>query len=198
MVTQVPAQAWPSGDSWPVAALDATAAELTQRFGLHFESDVDGLGVYQLAALEDRRVGQILLTWRDHPADRATVVEVDTAARRDDVLNALWRQLQLDIRALEWVTPFMKFPGYTPNTDEPTAVAPISRIERGLQILTARETEVLQLIEAGRDPSQVAAELRITPGTVGAHLRSIAHKLGIRSGADLRLVVQTTPLLRSA
>jgi DNA-binding NarL/FixJ family response regulator len=44
-------------------------------------------------------------------------------------------------------------------------------------VLTAREREVLDLIVAGRDNSEIAAELVISPETVKTHVSSILEKL---------------------
>ncbi len=49
--------------------------------------------------------------------------------------------------------------------------------------LTAREVEVLRLISAGLTNPQAAARLFLSPRTVGQHLRSIYHKLGVSTRA---------------
>lgn len=53
--------------------------------------------------------------------------------------------------------------------------------------LTGREVEVLRLIARGRSNRQVAAELVISPKTVGAHIEHIYAKAGVstRAGAAL-------------
>jgi DNA-binding CsgD family transcriptional regulator len=44
--------------------------------------------------------------------------------------------------------------------------------------LTPRELEVLPLLVAGRTNQEIAAELRLSPRTVGVHVSRILHKLG--------------------
>jgi DNA-binding NarL/FixJ family response regulator len=51
--------------------------------------------------------------------------------------------------------------------------------------LTARETEVLQLIAEGRANKQVAAELGISAKTVEKHRQSVMNKLGLHDIASL-------------
>ena len=49
--------------------------------------------------------------------------------------------------------------------------------------LTAREVEVLRLIAAGLSNAEAAAELSISPRTVGQHLPSVYGKFGVSSRA---------------
>ncbi len=50
--------------------------------------------------------------------------------------------------------------------------------------LTKRELEVLQLLASGMTQAQMAAELYISPKTVGTHIEHILHKLAVRSRAQ--------------
>lgn len=52
-------------------------------------------------------------------------------------------------------------------------------------VLAPREREVLTLIAAGARSGQIAARLGIKVGTVEAHRRNIARKLGLHNVADL-------------
>lgn len=52
-------------------------------------------------------------------------------------------------------------------------------------VLAPREREVLVLIAEGARSAQIAARLRIKVGTVEAHRRNIARKLGLHTVADL-------------
>jgi DNA-binding NarL/FixJ family response regulator len=54
-----------------------------------------------------------------------------------------------------------------------------------LDLLTARETEVLKLLAEGRGNKEVGATLGISPRTVDAHRASIMHKLHLRTFSDL-------------
>jgi DNA-binding NarL/FixJ family response regulator len=47
--------------------------------------------------------------------------------------------------------------------------------------LTGRELEVLQLVATGRGNREIAAELFISPKTVGVHVSNILGKLGVAS-----------------
>ena len=51
--------------------------------------------------------------------------------------------------------------------------------------LTAREFEVAKLVAAGLTNAQVAAELGLSPKTVGAHVEHIASKLGVNRRAEI-------------
>ena len=48
-------------------------------------------------------------------------------------------------------------------------------------VLTAREREVLELIVAGRDNSEIASELVISPETVKTHVSAILEKLHVEN-----------------
>jgi DNA-binding NarL/FixJ family response regulator len=57
--------------------------------------------------------------------------------------------------------------------------------------LTAREAEVLRLVAGGLTDNQVAAQLFLSPRTVGRHLGSIYSKLGVTSrSAATRFAVE--------
>ena len=55
----------------------------------------------------------------------------------------------------------------------------------GLDILTAREREIADLVAAGRTNREVAEQLVLSAKTVEAHLRNIYAKLGVRSRVEL-------------
>jgi DNA-binding NarL/FixJ family response regulator len=50
--------------------------------------------------------------------------------------------------------------------------------------LTARESEVLELIARGRINKEIATQLRISPHTVGNHIRSIYEKMSVNTRAE--------------
>ena len=56
--------------------------------------------------------------------------------------------------------------------------------------LTARESEILQLLAQGRTNPQIAGELVVSPGTVKNHVRHIIAKLGVsdRTQAAVRAI----------
>jgi DNA-binding NarL/FixJ family response regulator len=70
----------------------------------------------------------------------------------------------------------------------------------GLEPLSERELEVLQLLATGRSNREIAAELYVATGTVKAHLNNIFRKLEARSrlqavtrARELRLLADRDP-----
>ncbi len=61
------------------------------------------------------------------------------------------------------------------------------RVSR-LDLLTARERSILQLIAEGRTNRGAAEFLSVSPKTVEKHRASLMHKLGLRNAAELTLV----------
>jgi DNA-binding NarL/FixJ family response regulator len=57
--------------------------------------------------------------------------------------------------------------------------------ERGAHLLTARETEVLELLQDGYTNSEIANELGIGIETVRTHARGVYRKLGVASRREL-------------
>ena len=57
--------------------------------------------------------------------------------------------------------------------------------ERGAHLLTARETEVLELLQDGFTNGEVASELSIGIETVRTHARSVYRELGVASRREL-------------
>jgi len=62
--------------------------------------------------------------------------------------------------------------------------------------LTEREVDVLRLIARGRSNKQVAADLRISPKTVGSHIEHIYAKANVMSRAGATLFAMEHDLLR--
>jgi DNA-binding NarL/FixJ family response regulator len=56
----------------------------------------------------------------------------------------------------------------------------------GPELLTAREAEVLELLQAGGSNAEIAAELHVSIETVRTHARRIYRKLGVRNRRGLR------------
>jgi len=61
------------------------------------------------------------------------------------------------------------------------------RERAGRSELTAREQQVVQLVEQGFKNREIAAELGIRPGTVKIHLKHIFEKTGVRGRYGLAL-----------
>jgi len=71
--------------------------------------------------------------------------------------------------------------GSTGRAIEHSASDALGRIQHLVEPLTARETEVLRLLVAGRSNQQIADELVVAVGTVKRHVNSILGKLGVAS-----------------
>jgi DNA-binding NarL/FixJ family response regulator len=79
---------------------------------------------------------------------------------------------------------------YSPLVAQELGAALRGEVEREqrrgmLELLTAREREVLGLVAAGRSNKEIAAQLGISPRTVESHRESLTRKLSIRSIAGL-------------
>ncbi len=64
------------------------------------------------------------------------------------------------------------------------------------QTLTARELEILGLVEVGKDASAIAAELGVSVHTVRTHLQNTFEKLGAHSQIEALAVARKRSLLR--
>jgi len=58
----------------------------------------------------------------------------------------------------------------------------------GPELLTAREAEVLELLQTGRANAEIAAALQVSIETVRTHARHVYRKLGVSSRRELRAV----------
>jgi DNA-binding NarL/FixJ family response regulator len=83
-----------------------------------------------------------------------------------DVLNAI----HLASRGLH-VLPPATMPGHLPDSPDP---------------LTARETDVLELLQGGRSNAEIANSLHVSVETVRTHARRIYRKLGVKTRRELR------------
>lgn len=191
-MNQRPPSNWPSGRAWPICSIAMTAAEIEERYGIHFALELDDLGEVLEAALWDTAAQQILLTWRDHPEFRSTEVEVDSAIERDEGLRALWRELHLDVRNFDWVSTYSRCPETLGDALEPN-VGLLPRQVTGLSELTAREIEVLDRAADGQTNRQIGQDLAITASTVATYLQRIYHKLGLSGRRDLRALGHHRP-----
>jgi DNA-binding NarL/FixJ family response regulator len=65
--------------------------------------------------------------------------------------------------------------------------APEAVVSVGPELLTAREAEVLELLQRGRSNAEIAHELHVGLETVRTHVRRVYRKLGVRTRRELRL-----------
>ena len=123
-----------------------------------FDDDEDGF-----AALRAGAVGYLL-----KDVSSARLVEaVHAAARGESVLQPSV--------AAKVVARFAQLPDTAPETRPQPLVVPLSE----------RELGVLRLLADGRSNREIAAELFLSPRTVGHHLYKAYPKLGVRRRAEL-------------
>jgi DNA-binding CsgD family transcriptional regulator len=101
----------------------------------------------------------------------AATVRAETRTRSRD-LEAAVHRIALELARLGEAAPVL------PTPDSPESC-------EGLELLSAREWEVLTPFLAGRRVSSIAPLLFISPHTVRNHLQSIYRKVGVRSQSEL-------------
>ncbi len=75
--------------------------------------------------------------------------------------------------------------GGAPADPQPTPLHPSSFIPHpSVELLSARELDVLRLIAAGRSNREIAAALDISVRTVNRHITNLYTKVGARGKAD--------------
>ncbi len=72
---------------------------------------------------------------------------------------------------------------------------PESKEERGVDALTARETDVLRLVAGGYANKEIARSLDISDKTVKTHVSSVLSKLGVQSRTQAALFAARTGLV---
>ncbi len=78
-------------------------------------------------------------------------------------------------------------------TELRAAGATVKRSGRDTVVLSAQERRIAELAAAGHSNKQIAAQLFLSPRTVGAHLYRIFPKLGVTSRAGLGLALGDLP-----
>jgi len=160
-------------------------ADVARLASLHHERS-DGTGYYrQLPASGQPRMARILAV-ADHRAalgqDRPHRPRL-TPDAADAVLRAEAAAGRLDAHAVSAVLTALRRPG-----------APAAR-PRWPAGLTDREVQVLRLLAAGATNPQMAAELHLSPKTVGHHVARVYDKLGVHSRASAALAALQHSLL---
>ena len=80
-------------------------------------------------------------------------------------------------------------------TLEPAPVPPPARARTPHEVLTPQERHVAELASTGARTSEIAAAAFLTTKTVEYHLTSIYRKLGVRSKAELVLLLRSADLV---
>ncbi|MGO9974224.1 MAG: DNA-binding response regulator [Solirubrobacteraceae bacterium] len=65
-------------------------------------------------------------------------------------------------------------------------VVPAASPPPGPELLTARETQVLELLSSGRSNAEIATALHVSVETVRTHARHVYRKLGVKTRRELR------------
>jgi DNA-binding CsgD family transcriptional regulator len=136
----------------------------------------DDLGIVFPAAYARFRAGETLLRAGDRAAADAALQEAAAVARRLGAKPLLGLIEQLATRGRLVTT-------------QPTEAA------RGDGLgLSARETEVLRLVAAGRTNREIAEELFISPKTASVHVSNILAKLGVSGRVEAAAVAHRVGL----
>ena len=128
-------------------------------------------------------------------AERPPIVLVLTVStKNDDVLDAIAAgasgYLLKDAAADEIVNAVRNASAGKSSLSPTIAGAVVRRVREqsaaseqpdDLLALSARETEILRLVAQGRDNTEIAQELYLSPSTVKNHVSSILEKLGVDS-----------------
>ena len=193
-MTQVTPGLWPSG-SWTVATLRRSPSEMSNSFGVSFESGTDDFDQYEIAAFRGWSEESFwLFRYENSPLPGPDVV-VDSRTSRSLALTLIWDEWGFDIRELAWVTEWETFPG----AGMASQAALLRRSIVPEPSLSGREAQVAEAYAAGSVVSDIAKQLRLAPSTVSGHLQRIYLKLGVHSRAELQEMLRRYPqLARSA
>jgi DNA-binding NarL/FixJ family response regulator len=113
---------------------------------------------------------------KDAPPEQL-VVAIRTVAAGDALLSpAITRRL---------IEDFLRRPAPGAGTDAP-----------GLQELTPRELEVLELMARGRSNGEIAVQLVVSEATVKTHVAHVFSKLGLRDRAQAVVYAYETGLVQ--
>ncbi len=101
--------------------------------------------------------------------------------RRDDLIHAVRMVAAGEALLAPSVTRRLiaEFSKRKPGTGD-TAIVPSRGAARRLEILTAREQEILRLIARGLSNGEIAAHLQVSDHTVKSHVSNLLSKLGLR------------------
>ena len=133
----------------------------------------------------------LYLTWQPQRVPAAVAAELLTALRGFTRVCS-----QRNPRYWRWICEHPDaFPGVAPAPREPVARVPAAPPGGPVDGLTSREREVLALVAAGLDNSEIARELHLSPSTAKNHVMGIRTKLGARDRAQLVVLAHRHHLL---
>lgn len=118
---------------------------------------------------------------RDKCADQVPIIFV-SGERKEAIDRTAGLLLGADDYVVKPVDPGELIARIRRLVDRPTSVEADSRT--GLDSLTKREHEVLELLAEGHPQDEIARELVISPKTVATHIQRILGKLDVRSRAQ--------------
>jgi DNA-binding NarL/FixJ family response regulator len=126
--------------------------------------------------------GVVVITWRDSEADVRAALQAGIGGYL--MGDCAFSELVEAVRAVARGSPYLSELAAT-------------RVAKSLTRtpLTARESEILQLIASGMSNKSIASALNIALGTVKAHTKSILEKLGARSRTQATVMAAQRGLL---
>ena len=133
----------------------------------------------------------VYLTWEPQRVSATVAAELLTAMR-----GFMRRCAQRNPRYWRWVCEHPDaFPGIAPAPLDPVVRVTSAPPGGPVDGLTSREREVLALVAAGLDNSEIARELHLSPSTAKNHVMSIRTKLGARDRVQLVVLAHRHHLL---
>ena len=143
------------------------AADVRRPSLILLELELDDMTGYEACYELRGRIGEdlpviLISSQRTEPADRVAGLLIGA----DDYLTAPFDPDELLVRARRLLS---RMSGRSTPPDTP---------------LTARETQVLQLLADGQNQDAIAGELFISAKTVGTHIQRILTKLGVHSRTE--------------
>lgn len=100
---------WPTGENSPLLVMLFSPEELSEKFGLVFVDDEDGLGPLKLAVVRASFGIAGLIRYTDAPFE-GTTVYVDEAADLDSTLDAVVSEFGLTSSHIDWITTELRRP----------------------------------------------------------------------------------------
>jgi hypothetical protein len=118
MVEQVqPYEYWPGGDSKHLAVIARSPENLTDEFRLVFQTDVDDLDTFRIAAIRLSSGEQVWLEQHSGDPSNHVLVLVDITANGQQIIEELIHELGLAADHLFWISPEVSHPPLFEQSD---------------------------------------------------------------------------------